>query len=168
MPKQILFLSSLRSRFRNAAKPVFLFVSALLFATACDGGRDLGEAINAHLSKITRNDAQTSLDLQSVIPAAWEKVCLGYFPYTSKSRIEDEYRGKILGEFKVVGDSNWILLGITASNEITQVVLDLEISKYLGDHFRGTATEKSCVSRDQAVIVSAHHEGKRVIHLGKL
>lgn len=143
------------------------FFSALLVATACDGDRELNEAINAHLSRIMRNDAQASLDLQSVIPAAWEKVCLGYIPYASKSRIEDEYQGKILGEFKVVGDSNWMLLGITASNEITQVVLGLEISRYLGNHFRGAATAKSCVSRDQAVLIAVHHEGKRSIHLGK-
>ncbi len=152
----------------NAILPsVFLFVSTLLVTMACDGDRKLNEAINGHLSRIVHNDAQESLDLRNIIPGAWEKVCLGYFPYASRSRIEDEFRGKIIGEFKVVSDSNWLLLGITANNEITQVVLDLEISRYFGDHFRGLPTARSCVSRDQAVIASVSQEGKRFIYLGK-
>ena len=139
----------------------------MLGVAACSVSFNVNEAMRYFFLAEEGGKASSSLELRSMAPIAWEKLCLVYFPYASQFHIEEKYQGKILGEYKSVGDANWMLLGITGNNEITQVVLDLEVSKYLGEHFRPVASSSQCVSRANAVLVlEADGNGERYVRLG--
>jgi hypothetical protein len=156
------------TRFRRSARIVCLCF-LVFFAISCTDYRTRRD-INSFFREVAQGGPSRSYDLRSVIPDEWEKVCIGYFPYENQKHIEKKFGGKVRGNFKiVVNKSDWMFLGINAENEITQVVLDREISTFLFNNFRGVAAwGGSCVSRDQAVLIWLTHNGKPYLKLGDL
>lgn len=155
------------NRFTRYAQMACL-CSVFISVTCCADSKN-SQTINSFFKKATLGGASRNYDLRTVIPAEWERVCIGYFPYASQAHIEEKFRGKVLGKYKVVGDSNWMLLGINAKNEITQVVLDVDVSIFLSKNFRSTRTgHVDCVYREQAILTPTINNGKQYIKFGNL
>jgi hypothetical protein len=141
----------------------------VFFAISCSDYRTRRD-INSFFKEVAQGGPSRSYDLRSVIPHDWDRVCLGYFSNLDQKHIEKKLGGKIGGNFTIFGyKSDYMVLGINAENEITQVVLDREISIFLSKNFRGlNVWGARCVSRDQAVLTSRSDNGKQYLKLGDL
>ena len=141
----------------------------MFFAISCTDYRTRRD-INSFFREVAQGGPSRSYDLRSVIPDEWERVCIAYFPYAMPSDIEERFGAKIRGKFEVVvNDANFMVLGINAENEITQVVPDREISMFLGNNIQGLGLWRaSCVSRQHAVLIPITDNGKQYLKLGDL
>jgi hypothetical protein len=134
-------------------------------ATGCADWRT-SRAINSFFREVALSGPSKNYDLRSVIPADWQEVCIAYFPYAEQSHIEEKFGGKIRGEYQITFEDQYMLLGINANNEITQVVLD-GVGSFLANHFRfGVWRRANCVSREQAVLISRTSNGQQYLTLG--
>ncbi|WP_157212172.1 hypothetical protein [Desulfomonile tiedjei] len=112
------------------------------------------------------SEPSSHYDLRDVVPGDWEEVCIVYFPYISRSDIEKKFQGKVVGREKFVSEAHWMLLGINGKREITQVVLDVDVGRFLADNFKGASWQRNCVSSQEAVLTWITQNGQRYLKLG--
>lgn len=149
-------------RYAGAACLAFVLLSLV----SCSNYR-ITRTTNSFFKEVARGGPQKEYDLRTVIPDEWERICIGYFPYQKQSHVEKKLGGKIVGKSEIVpNDTNWMFFGINAKNEITQVVLDHEVSIFLGDNFTMSGLGVNCVPREQAVLTPTIRDGKPCLKLG--
>ncbi|MFZ5864396.1 MAG: hypothetical protein ACOYXY_00800 [Thermodesulfobacteriota bacterium] len=124
-------------------------------------------AVNTFFGEVVLGGPSKNYDLRTHIPKEWERVCIDFLPYAPQTFVEEKFAGKIRGEYQIVCDTNFMLLGINANNEITQVVLDKDVSRFLGNSFRGCDPGcVNCVPREKAVLRSITRNGTSFLELG--
>ena len=123
--------------------------------------------INGFLRQAVRYGASRNYDLRPNIPIEWKRVCIDSAPYANQTIAEKKYGGKFHGKYQQLDDSSLMVVGIDANNEMTQVVLDGDVSRFLGQTYRGCG--RNClnsVSREQAVLTPVTRDGKTRLQLG--
>lgn len=124
---------------------------------------DIGSAVNSRFKESIRGDMD-HVDLRTVVPANWERICIAYLPYAAGSDVEKKYQGKIVGQYNLSGDANWMILGISAQREISQIVLDVDVSRFLASNL--SSVSDNCAYRTEAVLKSTTNNGKKTFHFG--
>jgi hypothetical protein len=127
----------------------------------------LRKEINAFFQEVASSGTPRNHDLRSAIPPEWEEICICWLGYMPKSHVEKNFAGRIRGSYQSGGSTYWSLLGITADNEITQVLLDDDASQFLVDNkFPAVRTRAGCVSREEAILTWKNRAGRQCIQFG--
>jgi len=145
--------------------PILLCVVSMASFGACSDNQTINQVLTEYFRNIERGAPLKSLDLRRHVPVEWEQVCIGYFPYTPKTVVEEQLQGKVIGRFEIGSDSTWMLLGISGKGEITQMVLDHKLNELLSKHFRAPARHV-CVSRQQALLLPVEVDRNIYVNLG--
>ena len=149
---------------RNLSRVPASVISALIAVSCVEASID--QAVNSHFKESIHRKVD-HIDLRTILPANWDRVCIAYLPYITRSDVEKKYRGKVVGEYKMAGDANWVILGISDRGDISQIVLDAEVSQFLVNNLKYSSPTDSCTHRTEAVLKSIASNGKRLFHFGR-